>query len=266
MGKSIDKRCCELGGVRISDLVCADEACNLEEMVNQWKSSTMSAINRLFAEANGAANESEAQAGPDATIAQEKESSKKCLSPSTTGVPSGVMTSSEVSQLLGVNVDMNVRPDAALLPRARKKCDGEGVAILEGKTSTPSDDMKHNGNCHMSKENKWSVENPFFASVNTARWLTPSSLESAPLTLNSCCTDDEWETARDVAFVELNISRSDICYQPGDSIAICAPNPTALVDVVLTRLQSLNGTLRRETVIRKSDGEELSVGELLTYR
>lgn len=37
MGKSIDKRIHELGGVRISDLCCADEATGLEETVEKWK-------------------------------------------------------------------------------------------------------------------------------------------------------------------------------------------------------------------------------------
>ena len=37
MGKSIDKRLGELGGVRALDLHCADEGTGLEETVEAWK-------------------------------------------------------------------------------------------------------------------------------------------------------------------------------------------------------------------------------------
>jgi methionine synthase reductase len=265
MGKSIDKRCSELGGERMSEIICADEACNLEEMVNLWKSNTISAIHRLFAQGQEATATGADTQPTEEAVAEEEKPSKNCLGHTTAGVPCGVLTLSKVRELLGVGVDLAVTPDAALLPRSRKACDGDGVTILEGKT-TPADESAQTGKCGTSNENKWSVENPFFASVNTARWLSPCSLESAPLALDSCCTDEEWAGARDVAFVEFNISRSDICYQPGDSVAICAPNPSSLVEIVLTRLRALNGALCRETVIRMSCGEEVSLGELLTYR
>ena len=50
MGKSIDKRCAELGGVRVADLVCADEATNLEEQVTLWQNQTLSTLQRLRSE------------------------------------------------------------------------------------------------------------------------------------------------------------------------------------------------------------------------
>ena len=36
MGKSIDKRMGELGGIRFLDLYCADEGTNMEETVEEW--------------------------------------------------------------------------------------------------------------------------------------------------------------------------------------------------------------------------------------
>ncbi len=47
MGKSIDRRIGELGGSRLIDLVCADEAVGLEETVEQWKSSVLRALLQL---------------------------------------------------------------------------------------------------------------------------------------------------------------------------------------------------------------------------
>ena len=44
MGRSIDKRLGELGGVRILDLFCADEATNMEEVVEDWKKKIIAAV------------------------------------------------------------------------------------------------------------------------------------------------------------------------------------------------------------------------------
>jgi sulfite reductase alpha subunit-like flavoprotein len=47
MGKSIDKRLEELGGVRSFPLNCADEATGLEEVVEQWKLDIMAVIQKV---------------------------------------------------------------------------------------------------------------------------------------------------------------------------------------------------------------------------
>jgi sulfite reductase alpha subunit-like flavoprotein len=44
MGKNIDKRIAELGGSRKLELSCADEATNLEEIVEEWKTKVSSLI------------------------------------------------------------------------------------------------------------------------------------------------------------------------------------------------------------------------------
>jgi sulfite reductase alpha subunit-like flavoprotein len=36
MGKNIDKRLAELGGIQKLDLFCADEATNMEEVIEAW--------------------------------------------------------------------------------------------------------------------------------------------------------------------------------------------------------------------------------------
>jgi len=44
MGKAIDKRLNELGGKRLIDVYCADEATNLEEVVEAWKIAVMDLV------------------------------------------------------------------------------------------------------------------------------------------------------------------------------------------------------------------------------
>ena len=44
MGKAIDKRLNELGGKRMIDVYCADEATNLEEVVEAWKIAAMDLV------------------------------------------------------------------------------------------------------------------------------------------------------------------------------------------------------------------------------
>ena len=44
MGKAIDKRLSELGGKRMIDVYCADEATDLEEVVEAWKIAAMDLV------------------------------------------------------------------------------------------------------------------------------------------------------------------------------------------------------------------------------
>ena len=44
MGKAIDKRLSELGGKRLIEVYCADEATNLEEVVEAWKIAVMDLV------------------------------------------------------------------------------------------------------------------------------------------------------------------------------------------------------------------------------
>ena len=44
MGKSLDKRLAELGGKRVLELACADEATGLEETIEEWKDAIDEAV------------------------------------------------------------------------------------------------------------------------------------------------------------------------------------------------------------------------------
>lgn len=50
MGKSIDKRLKELGGVPFLELQCADEATGLEEVVEVWNEEVISSLLQLLEE------------------------------------------------------------------------------------------------------------------------------------------------------------------------------------------------------------------------
>lgn len=50
MGKSIDKRLEELGGIRYLDLRCADEATGLEETVEEWKVAIEDKVKQIVSE------------------------------------------------------------------------------------------------------------------------------------------------------------------------------------------------------------------------
>ena len=50
MGKAIDKRLNELGGKRLIEVYCADEATNLEEVVEAWKIAVMDLVKSFLPE------------------------------------------------------------------------------------------------------------------------------------------------------------------------------------------------------------------------
>jgi sulfite reductase alpha subunit-like flavoprotein len=73
MGKSIDKRLEELGGVRSFPLHCADEATGLEEVVEQWKLDIMAMLQKVHS--------SPVAAAADATTINSNETSKEAQAP-----------------------------------------------------------------------------------------------------------------------------------------------------------------------------------------
>lgn len=265
MGKSLDKRFSELGAVRLFDVCCADESTNLEEVVESWKDRCLETLKQLDSES--IAIESAAKIIEDISLnPQEANGSSEdhkippadCTDTNQV-VPDGVMTIANIVEHFHIPVDLSSTPDSSSLPKLRKQNDNSYDIISETKTQIEAQSGKGFNTF------EWNVSNPFFASVNYAKWLTKAPELSAPL-CPSNTPNDIWESTRDVILVDLNIHLSGIHYQPGDSIAICVPNPEKLVNCVLERLSSCQPPLHRDTVIRKTDGEELSVLELLTYR
>mmetsp|Transcript_3533 Transcript_3533/g.5506 ORF Transcript_3533/g.5506 Transcript_3533/m.5506 type:complete len:693 (-) Transcript_3533:341-2419(-) len=259
MGKAIDKRFSELGAFRVMDMHCADEATNLTEAVEGWKKEMLKTMQGLSSRRGVSSVE---YAGEDDIDPEPEEKTAGVGDSPCKGElgAKGLSSLPKVCAILGISVDLTSPPDTSLLPRARRAPADASVEVLEGKTCSPNGVAK---NCN---HQEWTVENPFIASINYAKWLTNSSTEANHLCPSSA-SHEEWSSRRDVACAEINISRSGIQYQPGDSISVCAPNPTHLVQWTISRIQeTIEDNLTADSVIRKCDGEELSLGELLTYR
>lgn len=196
-------------------------------------------------------------------------------------VSNGVINLSDIVKHFNIPVDLSVTPDTSLLPKLRRNNENNFEIVTEGKTQTTTQLQEKNQILSKpakvrsgSNTSEWTVENPFHASINYAKWLTQPPNLPNPL-CPSKTSEEVWEHTRDVILVDVNIHLSGIQYQPGDSIAICVPNPEKLVNCVLDRLQystkndengSTSPIFQKDTIIRKLDGEELSLFELLSYR
>jgi methionine synthase reductase len=66
MGKSIDKRLGELGGVRIQPITCADEVSGLEETVDEWTKTALDTMCCVYAVATCATAACDSKPGADA--------------------------------------------------------------------------------------------------------------------------------------------------------------------------------------------------------
>jgi methionine synthase reductase len=262
MGKAIDKRFSDLSATRVMDIFCADEATDLEEVVESWKLQSMQVFQEM--DADSLALESASKIledlvlnpndSPDSINETQENPAMNESESDEAIVPCGVLNISEIVNHFGVSVDILTTPDSSLLPKSRKHNENSFEIILERRNQSDSE---------LGKE--WNVSKPFLASVNYAKWLTKPPELAGPL-CPSKTSESIWESTRDVILLDLNIHLSGILYQPGDSIAICVPNPEKLVNCVIERLQTTQPSLQKETWIRKSDGEELTLQELLSYR
>jgi methionine synthase reductase len=283
MGKALDKRFCDLGASRLFEIFCADESTNLEEIVEAWKAQCLQVFQQLDADRLAldsvtvilkdiALNPSDSLLDSDENASGDlnnnidanidESNSKSCEEEYQQIIPTGVLNINQIVTHFKIPVDLAIEPEASLLPKSRKHNETSYDVVSEGKTQI---DLLAKPGKGRSGSFEWTVANPFVSSVNSAKWLTKAPTELGPL-CPSKVSNEAWESARDVILVDLNIHLSGIQYQPGDSIAICVPNPEQLVTCLMERLQSLQPPLQRETIIRRSDGEELSVSELLTYR
>mmetsp|Transcript_770 Transcript_770/g.765 ORF Transcript_770/g.765 Transcript_770/m.765 type:complete len:799 (+) Transcript_770:68-2464(+) len=320
MGKALDKRFSELGATRFLNLHCADEATDLEEVVESWKIQCEKLIQKM--ESDSIQLESTAKLIEDITLNpntgenNNKTNDNGTKSPSddiqtcdadSKILPNGVLNLSEIVKHFNISVDLSTTPDSSLLPKSRRNNENNFEIVAEGKTQpsstlTSSSSLKTSPTISTNFQDKqnltkptkgrsssntseWTVENPFHAPINYAKWLTRPPNLSSPLCPTKS-SEEAWEHSRDVILVDINIHLSGIQYQPGDSIAICVPNPEKLINCVLERLQSSTITttttattveninenksniplFQKDTIIRKLDGEELSLFELLSYR
>ncbi len=260
MGKSIDKRLHELGAVRVIDLHCADEACNLEEIVEAWKrvafATSQQIVDRVLSQS--AAQNSAADAEVAATT---DKFSKNCHvlengSMDASGcLPQGLVCVRKLWRALGIEGDISEPPTDSALPAAGSSSSTNLVELITEGKEVPQ----------LAPEaiSEWSVERPFLSRVVSARWLSKCRRKSMEESSSA-----PWGSEKDIVEVRLSLEGSCIEYQPGDSFAVCVPNPARLVNMVINRLNEFPGqpVVTAESLVRKPDGSICALGEFISFR
>jgi methionine synthase reductase len=306
MGKSIDKRLAELGGTRLLEATCADEATGFEETIENWKRAVLVAsrtahatyiaqvkndtaqapvdeeklgedvsnlqLNEVAVHVEETVTTPTAPCDPSSTAPQENTAAQLLMH-----MPAEILSAAKVAHLMCLNDNLTSPPAATLLPRAKacpeSKCP---YKFAGGSSSSPSARATPIPACDSSASLRsvtaadpagtdgslWSADNPFYATVSGARWLTGKPPGE---------TDSEWGMWRRVIHLELSLQGSGIQYTPGDSIAICCPNAAYAVEIVLARLQAahpeVSGGLTLETVVTcTADGSHTTLEELLSFK
>lgn len=165
MGKSIDKRFAELGGDRFLPLYCADEATNMEEVVEAFKAAVLDALDKITHETNevdlSALSISPEGAVVMATNGQDNGGVVSCF-------PAGLLKAQKILELTGHGSVLSSRPDAALLPRSM----GSEITI-------EFQEQLQDVQPPLPPE-EWTVERPYTAKIKRATWLTSNQPEEVP--------------------------------------------------------------------------------------
>jgi methionine synthase reductase len=264
MGKMIDKRLKELGGNRLHPLCCADEATGLEDTVEGWKTEIMTLLGKLdqlLAASVLEKNSSVETAGLVASAVTEPTTSDlpPLASNCDQGIPVGLLSLSGVSDWLQLSLLTSIAPEASHLPNSKKVVtSGPKVKIVEF-----SDEQKASEISKSKPVDGWSAETPFHAQINNARWLTAKE--------NNVEDPASWGEKKRVLHMEFNLARSGTEYLPGDSLGICCPNPSYLVQAVFQRLKEVHteSSFTLDSMITVStSGEEIteSLREILSFK
>lgn len=272
MGKSIDKRLGELGGRRLFELHCADEPTNLEEVVEEWKLKAIASVKELEESLRGGCAESTLQQTSQCGVAEAVDeltiSGKTCASV----LPEGIKCALEVWNLLGIDGLPSTPPLPKLLPTGSAAVAPDPVEILgdAGSDDVGGDNTVTNI-AHAKIDDKtlenspseWTVENPFLAPIISAKYLTTDSTFDQTSESHA-----QWGDEKKVVEAVLSLGDSGITYEPGDSLAVCCPNPQDLAELVLRRLNEGNsGTvLTMESIVRWKNRDPCTLGEILLYK
>ena len=203
MAKSIDKRMSELGGTRIMEVKCADEATDMEEIVEAWKISIVPVVQGVITGADGKNNtdEKEKSGSSEAAVeskANEGEEANNTKAIKTevvetigivpTGCPPGIQPLSQIAASLGLeeSVALAAPCDPAKLPKMKifaEKVPSYTVQPQPQAKETAPATLNPNSNSNPNPNPKsnyvegklWSQDEPYQAEVRSARWLTTSS-------------------------------------------------------------------------------------------
>eukprot|EP00981_Chlorochromonas_danica_P012496 scaffold5082_cov195-Ochromonas_danica.AAC.7 len=244
MGKAIDKRIAELGGIRAAPLECVDEATGLEEGVEKWKASTLALLEKVFLAAppsqpspEEAEGEKKGEQEPDdfegKPLIKRKSSQRDhedVLNKLLCTIPEGLQPLQPfIDQLQLHQFVANQSLEESGRERVRKQ---ENVpCIVQPGSNADDGQVEAKGLDRDSSHPFWCAQNPFSAKVLEAGWLTDekASQESLEETF-------EWGQSKRVVYCRLSLQDSNISYNPGDSLGILAPNPPYAVAIILRRL------------------------------
>lgn len=260
MGKAIDKRFEELGAQRFMSLACADEATNMEEIVEVWKVDVIEALQKLLAEAIRTIEVSTPTAMPT-ELPVDKLNEAEVVEVHSF-MPNGVLKADKILELLGQTNISSEPPELSSLPRSKSTEAAIEVFSELALASEPS-----------TKQNEWDANNAYTARVKKAVWLTsnqPVEVPSASCIAGYQLQGDKvrWGESKRVVHMEISLGSSGIVYSPGDSVGICCPNPQRTVDFIISRINESSGDrqISLADVVKTEKYGTLCLSELLTYK
>lgn len=290
MGNMIDKRLAELGGDRKLALACADEATNMEDVVEDWKSNATRIVKEILAapipcalpidyggeetkggEAMCAVAEPKLNdvksSGDNETVNKNNKIKIKDELPVTpSSMPSEVMNLSQIADMLEVGHLLDVPIEPSKLPKFKKFSEKDVVYSLaaEVEGSNESKGTFNDSNDSFIDTTDHCSDYPLDANVLEAQWLS----NTHELSKNSIISD-EWSLAKRVIRLDISVKRANFFYSTGDSIGLCVPNPPYLVDIVVDRLKSVHGqgSINLDSsIFNASSGKVVPLRDLLMYK
>lgn len=243
MGKAIDKRLSELGGDRVLELHCADEATGLEEVVEAWKARAFDLIRqRCTMSSNAADSDATEDISDDASHTGSEQSAHHAI------IPDGLKSVFDVCVAQELPHSFADPPPANLVPRLRTN--GNSTYPIQ---CTVQSSEKESAAAPDTTTSMYTVDHPYMASIIGAKELCRPSK-----------TND-----KHILQLDISISDAHTTYKPGDAVAICCPNPPEAVAFVLSRLRYEGDAEHRyalDTTIERSSGEFVTLGDILGYK
>lgn len=237
MGKVIDKRLSELGGVRVLELHCADEATGLEAVVEPWK---IRALDLIVEKCGNRISANDSDVTDEISDDDSHDPNEQVFHAM---IPAGLQTVYDICAAHNLLHNFADPPAANLLPRPLKSTPPKRTAINADAMDTAAS----------NEVTEYTVEHPYIASIIGAEELCRPSV-----------TND-----KHILRIDISISGAHTSYKPGDSIGICCPNPPEAVDFVLSRLRYEGEAEHRytlDTPVTLSDGVVSTIGEILYYK
>lgn len=260
MGKSLDKRLHELGGERLLELACADEATNMEEVVTKWQNLIFDILMNLDV------------SNPDALVSLSSDGVTELsnqlekfavLDDKTYRIADGILSVHQtLSALSSDSARLDFAPPEESLPKT-KSMDGLVEMLAQSSNSGGSSPAS----ILPPPPGEWSAELPYEAKITHAKWLSKFVDEVTGSDIPEGKAG--WGETKRVIHMDLDLGQSGIAYHPGDSIGICCPNPIPLVDFIMRRLnESLEPTrqVTKDQFVKTEKYGALSLYDLLAYK